>query len=101
MDDFGTGYSSLSMLKDIHIDVLKIDQSFLRQSDQKEKRDIIFASIVSMASQLGINVVVEGVETEENVNLMLRCSCRVAQGFYYSKPLPPEDFEDIYAQGSL
>ncbi|MBO4334540.1 MAG: EAL domain-containing protein [Desulfovibrio sp.] len=101
MDDFGTGYSSLSMLKDVHIDVLKIDQSFLRQSDQKEKRDIIFASIVSMATQLGINVVVEGVETEENVNLMLRCSCRVAQGYYYSKPLPPERFEDIYAQGSL
>ncbi|MBO4369469.1 MAG: EAL domain-containing protein, partial [Desulfovibrio sp.] len=99
MDDFGTGYSSLSMLKDVHVDVLKIDQSFLRQSDQKNKRDIIFTSIVEMAKRLNIDIVVEGVETEENVKLMRQCRCSVAQGFYFSRPLAPEIFRKVYTQG--
>ncbi|MCR4665966.1 MAG: EAL domain-containing protein [Desulfovibrio sp.] len=99
MDDFGTGYSSLSMLKDVHVDVLKIDQSFLQQSDQLNKRDIIFTSIVEMAKKLNIDIVVEGVETEENVALMRNCHCDVAQGFYFSRPLAPEIFRKIYARG--
>ena len=113
MDDFGSGYSSLAMLKDVHIDTLKIDQNFLHaaklsdildpsaEDNQINKRSIIFKSIIAMANKLKINVVVEGVETEENVNLMKESACTVAQGFFYSKPLPPEIFAEIYAQGTL
>ena len=88
MDDFGTGYSSFSMLKDVHIDTLKIDQSFLRGSQSKNsfnnslteslkinKRDIIFKSIVQMAKMLDIDIVVEGVETIKNINLMKERIC--------------------------
>ncbi|MBQ7608783.1 MAG: EAL domain-containing protein [Desulfovibrionaceae bacterium] len=101
MDDFGTGYSSLGLLKDIHIDVLKIDQSFLKETAFRNKRDIVFSSITEMASKLGIDVVVEGVETDEHIALMQSCSCSIAQGYYFAKPLEPETFETVYRQGFL
>ena len=101
MDDFGSGYSSLNMLKDIPINVLKIDQVFLQQTNNVARRDIIFAAVVKMAQELDIDVVVEGVETAEDVELMRRFSCHVAQGYYYSRPLSPEDFAIVYQQGHL
>ena len=101
MDDFGSGYSSLNMLKDVPINVLKIDQGFLQQTSDMARRDIIFATVVRMARELDIEVVVEGVERQEDVDLMRRFSCRVAQGYFYSKPLPPEVFAAVYQQGHL
>lgn len=101
MDDFGSGYSSLNMLKDIPINVLKIDQVFLQKTNNVARRDIIFAAVVKMAQELDIDVVVEGVETAEDVELMRRFSCHVAQGYYYSRPLSPEDFAIVYQQGHL
>lgn len=101
MDDFGSGYSSLNMLKDIPINVLKIDQVFLQKTNNVARRDIIFAAVVKMAKELDIDVIVEGVETAEDVDLMRRFSCHVAQGYYYSRPLSPEDFAIVYQQGHL
>ncbi len=104
MDDFGTGYSSLGMLQSIPIDGLKIDQSFLKKSlteTDVTRRDIIFSAIAQMAMNLNLEVVVEGVETEENVAMMTRFNCSVAQGYYFSRPLDPITFEKIFREGHL
>lgn len=101
MDDFGSGYSSLNMLKDIQIDVLKVDKGFLDESSDSNRRNIIFASIADMAKKLNIKVVVEGVEFPENVELMKKCGCTIAQGFYFARPMPEEAFEKIYKDGVI
>ena len=100
MDDFGSGYSSLNMLKDIPIDVLKIDKGFLDETRDNGRRNIIFSTIVDMATQLNIRIVVEGVEFIENVELMKKCGCTIAQGFYFARPMPSEDFSDVMKKGS-
>ena len=100
MDDFGSGYSSLNMLKDVPIDVLKIDKGFLGESKDNSRRNIIFSTIVEMATQLNIRIVVEGVEFIENVELMRNCGCSIAQGFYFARPMPSEDFSDVMKKGS-
>lgn len=101
MDDFGSGYSSLHMLKDIDIDVMKIDRFFLMDTANNDRQRTIFGSIVQMAKRLDIEVIVEGVETQENVNLMDEFGCAFAQGFYYSRPLDMEAFEQIYRKGAM
>lgn len=101
MDDFGSGYSSLNMLKDIPIDVLKIDQVFLRETQESKKQTIILANIAKMAEQLAISVVVEGVETEGQIELMKSIGCMVAQGYYYARPMDKDSFEKIYKEGKL
>lgn len=101
MDDFGTGYSSLNMLKDIPIDVLKIDKGFLDEGSNSQRRNIIFSAIVDLAHKLGIKVVVEGVETIENVELMKSSGCYIAQGYYYAKPMDEEVFQKIYEEGAI
>lgn len=101
MDDFGTGYSSLHMLKDVDIDVLKIDQSFLKETADSSRQRAIFGAIVHMAHQLNIKVVVEGVETEENVSLMKEFDCCIAQGYFYARPMDIERFEKIYEEGKV
>ena len=101
MDDFGTGYSSLNMLKDIPIDVLKIDKGFLDEGSNPQRRNIIFSAIVDLAQKLGIKVVVEGVETIENIELMKNSSCFIAQGYYYAKPMDEEKFQKIYEEGAI
>ncbi len=100
MDDFGSGYSSPNMLKDIPIDVLKIDKGFLDETRDNGRRNIIFSTIVDMATQLNIRIVVEGVEFIENVELMKKCGCTIAQGFYFARPMPSEDFSDVMKKGS-
>lgn len=99
MDDFGSGYSSLNMLKDIPIDVLKIDKEFLNQSTDNTRQRIIFSTIIQMAEKLNIQVVAEGVETEEHVQLMKDAGCFIAQGYYYSKPVDEKTFEKILEEG--
>lgn len=99
MDDFGSGYSSLHMLKDVPIDVLKIDRGFLSESRDNTRRNIIFSSIAEMAQRLGISVVVEGVEYLENVALMRECGCFIAQGYYFAKPMPKQAFYELLAEG--
>lgn len=101
MDDFGSGYSSLNMLKDIRIDVIKIDRGFLKDTADSERQRVIFTTITRMAAELGIGVVVEGVETEQNIALMQESGCSIAQGFYYSRPVDMEKFEEIFQKGTL
>lgn len=95
MDDFGTGYSSLNMLKDIQIDVLKLDMGFLKSSDQTVKGGNILAAIVQMAKSLKMQTIAEGVETKEQVEFLKSIGCKYVQGYYYSRPVPVEDFEKL------
>lgn len=92
MDDFGSGYSSLNMLKDIPVDGLKIDLRFLSKSDDDAKSRRILTAVVHMTKWLGIQSIVEGVETKEQLEYLKSIGCTQVQGFYYSKPMPEEDF---------
>ena len=92
MDDFGTGYSSLSLLRDIDMDVIKLDRTFLRdENDTKEERMV--ENIVRMIHDLDRKVICEGVETEEQVEFLKRVGCTMAQGFLFDRPLSREEFE--------
>ena len=98
MDDFGSGYSSLNMLKDINVDVLKIDMRFLDRDDRRSK-DII-ESVIRMARWLDLPVIAEGVETREQVNFLLDVGCSYAQGYYYARPMEAAAFEALLTDGS-
>ena len=90
IDDFGTGYSSLSILKALPIDVLKIDQSFIRDLGKDIDDNAIVAAIVNMARALTLRVVAEGVETQEQLTILEELGCDEHQGYFYSKPLPAD-----------
>lgn len=92
MDDFGSGYSSLNTLKDIHIDILKIDLKFLEGKENIERSRSILASMIRMAEWLHTPVVMEGVETRDQVEFLQSLGCDFAQGYYYSRPIPREDY---------
>lgn len=96
VDDFGSGYSSLNMLKDIKADVLKIDMVFLRETENHVRSRIILDSIIGMTKELGMQVLTEGVEKEEQIKLLKEMGCDYFQGYYYSKPVSIEEFEDKY-----
>nr|WP_246628997.1 EAL domain-containing protein [Mesobacillus maritimus] len=93
IDDFGTGYSSLSMLKNFPIDTLKIDQSFVRDSIDNAQNNLLIKTIIEIGNILNLNVVAEGIETEEHLALLVQYDCSIGQGYYYSRPLHPADFE--------
>lgn len=96
MDDFGSGYSSLNMLKDAPIDVLKLDMAFMRNLDnENERNNIIVESIVELSKKLNIPVVVEGVESEKQVNFLKSIGAEVIQGYYFSKPIPTDEYEKL------
>lgn len=93
IDDFGKGHSSLLLLKDIQADVLKIDMSLLHEIETKERSRIIVGSVIGMANSLGMDVVTEGVETEDQFRSLSSMGCSHFQGFYFSKPVPVSEFE--------
>ncbi len=96
IDDFGTGYSSLNMLKDLPVDVLKIDRSFLTEdADEKENASKIIGCVVSLASSLDISTICEGIETKEQASLLSKLGCDMAQGFYFARPMPVKDYEKL------
>jgi EAL domain-containing protein (putative c-di-GMP-specific phosphodiesterase class I) len=95
MDDFGTGFSSLSYLTQLPLDQLKIDQSFVRNIAVKSTDTIIVQAIIGMTINLGIDVIAEGVETEEQHAFLEQTGCSVCQGFLFSKPVPLEEFEAL------
>ncbi|MBR2523203.1 MAG: EAL domain-containing protein [Clostridiales bacterium] len=101
VDDFGVGYTSLNLIKDIKWDVLKIDRSFLPDENDEETgfRKIMYSSVVTMASKLGLTVVSEGVETTGQMDVMRDVGCDIAQGFYFDRPLPVETFEERLKEG--
>lgn len=95
IDDFGTGYSSLSMIQSMPFDILKIDKVFVDQANLDSNQNII-NYIMLIAEHLGVETIVEGVETKEQVDLIRKINCDIIQGYYYSKPLPKEEFENYF-----
>lgn len=95
MDDFGSGYSSLNMLRKAPVDVLKIDRFFLDEIMSTERGRIIVENSVRMAKQLDLIVVAEGVETKEQLDFLRNINCDIAQGFYFARPLPIKEFEQL------
>lgn len=95
MDDFGSGYSSLNTLKDLPVDILKIDMKFMDDLDQGGKSAIILESIIRMAKWMRLKAVAEGVETEEELNFLKSVECNYIQGYYFYKPMPEDEFEEL------
>ncbi len=95
MDDFGSGYSSLNVLKDIAVDVLKIDMKFLADCDMPGRGENILASVIRMAKWLNMPVIAEGVEKREQVSFLRSIGCEYVQGYYYAKPMPVEEYEQL------
>lgn len=96
MDDFGSGYSSLNMLKEIHVNVLKVDMVFLRKTTEVERSRKILRTIISLAQELGMETIVEGVETSDQLEFLKSISCDIFQGYYFAKPMEVTQFEEIY-----
>ena len=92
MDDFGTGYSSLQVLKDLPIDVVKIDMNFVASLADSKKSAIIIKHMSQMAREMGLTVVAEGVETKDELKYLQSVECDQIQGYYFSKPLTVEEY---------
>ncbi len=95
MDDFGSGYSSLNILKDIKVDVLKIDMRFLSDTEEETRSENILAAVVRMAKWLNLPVIAEGVERKEQVLFLKSIGCEYVQGYYFARPMPVADFEEL------
>ncbi len=95
MDDFGSGYSSLNLLSKLPIDIIKLDRVFLKEGEMQESDRIIISCVVDMAKKLKITSLCEGVETQEQSNYLKEVGCQMQQGFYFSRPIPREVFENL------
>lgn len=94
IDDFGSGYSSLNMLKDLDVDMIKLDKSFIHDDDSRTKNEeAVVRNVVNLISELGMDVIAEGVETQDQKEFLKSVNCVLAQGYLYDKPMPREDFE--------
>ncbi|MBR1622857.1 MAG: EAL domain-containing protein, partial [Pseudobutyrivibrio sp.] len=98
IDDFGSGYSSLNMLKEVPADILKMDMAFLSMDGNAKKGRKIVNTIITLAKALGMMVIIEGVETKEQVDYLSGTGADYLQGYYFDKPLPVNRFEEIYLQ---
>ena len=96
MDDFGSGYSSLNMLKEVQVDRLKLDLHFLTESGDSEKGRIIIQHMILMAKALGMSLIAEGVEREEQARILHELGCDEMQGYYYYKPMACEPYEKLH-----
>lgn len=100
MDDFGSGYSSLNLLSRLPIDIIKLDKVFLREDTLQESDKIIISCVVDMAKRLSITSLCEGVETPEQSDYLREIGCQIQQGYYFSRPIPQEEFEQFMDQKS-
>ena len=94
MDDFGAGYSSLNSLKELPLDIIKLDAQFFRDIEDKKRADLIVCDTIKLAKKLGMQIVAEGIETREQVDFLAGQHCDLIQGFYFAKPLPVAEFEE-------
>ncbi|MGN7175551.1 sensor domain-containing protein [Cytobacillus sp. SAFR-174] len=92
LDDFGTGFSSLTHIKDFQIDTLKIDRSFIKEIETNKNHAILVESLIFLSERLGIDVIAEGVETQNQLEFLKRTQCQYVQGYVFSKPLPVDEF---------
>ncbi|MBR4085309.1 MAG: EAL domain-containing protein [Lachnospiraceae bacterium] len=96
MDDFGAGYSSLNSLKELQIDVLKIDADFFRGADEKERGLLIVSEVIDLAKKLDMKIVAEGIESREQVDFLTEQQCDLIQGYFFAKPMPIPEFVEKY-----
>lgn len=96
IDDFGSGYSSLSLISRMPIDVIKMDQSFLRSGLDSERSACVLETMIHMAKKMNLGIICEGVETQEHIDFLLQCGCHMGQGYVFAKPMPMEEFEARY-----
>jgi EAL domain-containing protein (putative c-di-GMP-specific phosphodiesterase class I) len=101
IDDFGTGYSSLARLRDMPVDVLKIDRTFVRGVDADPQNASMVSAMVALASNLGMATLAEGIETEEELRVLLERGCGLGQGYYFSRPVPGEDILVAHRRAEL
>ena len=101
MDDFGSGYSSLNMLSELPIDILKLDMKFIRNCVDHGKNVCIMTNIIAMAKGMDLKVIAEGVEEEHQVELLGSMGCDMAQGYFFSRPIPSGDFEELLVASEL
>ena len=94
MDDFGAGYSSLNSLKELPLDIIKLDAEFFRGVEDLSRSNLIVGDTIALAKKLGMRIVAEGIETREQVDFLAQKDCDLIQGFYFSKPLPVNEFEE-------
>ena len=100
LDDFGTGYSSLSYLKHFPIDILKIDQSFVRDLTQSTDSVAIVTAILALAKVLQLEVIAEGVESDAQLTLLCSLNCNIARRFLFDRPMPADAFMNLFQTGS-
>ncbi len=98
IDDFGTGYASLTYLKHLPVTELKVDQSFVKDLHTEPQSLSIMESIIGMGDAFNLDVIAEGVETDEQATLLLKLGCNMAQGYHISRPMPPAEIPDWIAQ---
>ena len=96
MDDFGAGYSSLNSLKELQIDVLKIDADFFRGADAQERGMLIVSEVIDLAKKLDMKIVAEGIESREQVDFLTEQQCDLIQGYFFAKPMPVTEFVEKY-----
>ena len=97
LDDFGTGYASLTHLQKFPVDAIKIDQSFVRSIATDSGSQAITSAVLELGRRLGKDVIAEGVETAEHAEILRAAGCRQAQGFYFARPMPPDQLVEFMA----
>jgi EAL domain-containing protein (putative c-di-GMP-specific phosphodiesterase class I) len=95
LDDFGAGYSSLNLLKNLSIDIVKLDIMFFRKSNDIKRERIVISNIIRMAKELQIKTIAEGVEYTETVDFLKTAGCNIVQGYVFARPMPLESFEKL------